>query len=276
MSENTQAPAQAQAQAPAAIAPEKPITQVPRQTPLKEFFGRQVVKNKIAELVGKNSAAFATSVMQIAQSNSMLATATPESIFSAACMAATLNLPINAILGFAHIVPYRNRKLNRVEAQFQIGWKGYIQLAQRTGQFKRISVTSVRDGQLIKKNPLTGYEFDFDSGWENEVIGFAAYFQLLNGFEATLYMSKDEMINHAKRYSQSFQKQYGVWFDNFDSMAHKTVIKLLLSRFAPLSIDSPIHKAIESDSAILQDSGVAYYPDNSQDFEAIEVDQLSE
>ena len=267
MSENTQA----------ALMPEKPVSAMPRQTPLKEFFSRPAVKNKIAELVGKNSAVFATSVMQIAQNNSMLATATPESIFSAACMAATLNLPINATLGFAHIVPYRNRKLNRVEAQFQIGWKGYIQLAQRTGQFKRIAVTSIHDGQLIKKNPLTGYEFDFDSGWENEVIGFAAYFQLLNGFEATLYMSKEEMTAHAKRYSQSFQKQYGVWFDNFDSMAHKTVIKLLLSRFAPLSIDSPIHKAIESDSAILGDSGALCYPDNSQEFDAIEADgQLSE
>lgn len=256
MSENTQA----------ALMPEKPVLATPRQTPLKEFFSRTAVKNKIAELVGKNASVFATSVMQIAQNNSMLATATPESIFSAACMAATLNLPINATLGFAHIVPYRNRKLNRVEAQFQIGWKGYVQLAQRTGQFKRIAVTSIHDGQLIKKNPLTGYEFDFDSGWENEVIGFAAYFQLLNGFEATLYMSKEEMTAHAKRYSQSFQKQYGVWFDNFDSMAHKTVIKLLLSRFAPLSIDSPIHKAIESDMAVISDSSPLVYPDNSDDF----------
>lgn len=273
MSESTQT----QAATPVAIAPEKPVSQALRQTPLKEFFGRQAVKNKISELMGKNSAAFATSVMQIAQGNSMLATATPESIFSAACMAATLNLPINSNLGFAYIVPFRNKKLNRTEAQFQIGWKGYVQLAQRTGQFKHISVSEIHDGQLVKKNPLTGHEFNFDENWDKDVIGYAAYFQLLNGFEATLYMSKQEMIAHGTRYSQSFKKNYGPWIDNFDGMGLKTVIKLLLSRFAPLSIDSPIQKAIESDSSILGDSGVAYYPDNSQDFDAVEAEsQLGE
>ena len=267
MSENNQA----------VLTPEKPVLTTPRQTPLKEFFSRPAVKNKIAELVGKNSSAFATSVMQIAQGNSMLATATPESIFSAACMSATLNLPINANLGFAHIVPFRNKKLNRIEAQFQIGWKGYVQLALRTGQFKHIAVSEIHEGQLVKKNPLTGHEFNFDDNWDKEIIGFASYFQLLNGFEATLYMSRQETIAHGTRYSQSFKKNYGPWVDNFDGMAMKTVIKLLLSRFAPLSIDSPIHKAIESDSAILGDSGALYYPDNSQEFDAIEADgQLSE
>ena len=256
MSENTQT----------VLTPEKPVLSRPRQNPIKEFFCKPSVQNKIAELMGKNASSFATSVMQIAQNNSMLATATPESIFSAACMAATLNLPINASLGFAHIVPYRNRKLNRVEAQFQIGWKGYVQLAQRTGQFKRIGVASIHNGQLLQRNPLIGHEFDFESNWDKEVIGFASYFQLLNGFESVLYMSNEEMTAHAKRYSQSYQKQYGVWFDNFESMAHKTVIKLLLSRFAPLSIDSQIHKAIENDMAIISGSNPLVYPDNSDDF----------
>lgn len=217
----------------------------------KDFFAKPMVQEKLKELVGKNAPAFATSVLQIVNSNSMLVNAEPQTIFSAACMAATLNLPINNNLGFAYIVPFKNNKENKIEAQFQLGYKGYIQLAQRSGQFSRIAATPVYNGQLISENPLLGYEFDWSVKPSGEPIGYVAFFKLINGFTAELYMSKEEVMKHANKYSQTAKKGYGVWKDQFEAMALKTVLKLLLSKQAPLSID--MQKAQMADQAIIRD-----------------------
>ena len=217
----------------------------------KDFFAKPMVQEKLKELVGKNAPAFATSVLQIVNSNSMLANADPQTIFSAACMAATLNLPINNNLGFAYIVPFKNNKENKIEAQFQLGYKGYIQLAQRSGQFSRIAATPVYNGQLISENPLLGYEFDWSVKPSGDPIGYVAFFKLINGFTAELYMSKEEVMKHANKYSQTAKKGYGVWKDQFEAMALKTVLKLLLSKQAPLSID--MQKAQMADQAIIRD-----------------------
>lgn len=217
----------------------------------KDFFSKPMVQEKLKELVGKNAPAFATSVLQIVNSNSMLVNADPQTVFSAACMAATLNLPINNNLGFAYIVPFKNNKENKIEAQFQLGYKGYIQLAQRSGQFSRIAATPVYDGQLISENPLLGYEFDWTVKPQGNPIGYVAFFKLLNGFTAELYMSKEEVMKHANKYSQTAKKGFGVWKDQFEAMALKTVLKLLLSKQAPLSID--MQKAQMADQAIIRD-----------------------
>lgn len=217
----------------------------------KDFFSKPMVQEKLKELVGKNAPAFATSVLQIVNSNSMLVNADPQTIFSAACMAATLNLPINNDLGFAYIVPFKNNKENKIEAQFQLGYKGYIQLAQRSGQFSRIAATPVYEGQLISENPLLGYEFDWSVKPNGSPIGYVAFFKLINGFTAELYMSKEEVMKHANKYSQTAKKGFGVWKDQFEAMALKTVLKLLLSKQAPLSID--MQKAQMADQAIIRD-----------------------
>ena len=217
----------------------------------KDFFSKPMVQEKLKELVGKNAPAFATSVLQIVNSNSMLVNADPQTIFSAACMAATLNLPINNNLGFAYIVPFKNNKENKIEAQFQLGYKGYIQLAQRSGQFSRIAATPVYSGQLISENPLLGYEFDWSVKPNGNPIGYVAFFKLINGFTAELYMSKEEVMKHANKYSQTAKKGYGVWKDQFEAMALKTVLKLLLSKQAPLSIE--MQKAQMADQAIIRD-----------------------
>ena len=217
----------------------------------KDFFSKPMVQEKLKELVGKNAPAFATSVLQIVNSNSMLVNADPQTIFSAACMAATLNLPINNSLGFAYIVPFKNNKENKIEAQFMLGYKGYIQLAQRSGQFSRIAATPVYHGQLISENPLLGYEFDWSVKPSGEPIGYVAFFKLINGFTAELYMSKEEVMKHANKYSQTAKKGFGVWKDQFEAMALKTVLKLLLSKQAPLSID--MQKAQMADQAIIRD-----------------------
>lgn len=218
---------------------------------LKDFFQAPAVQAKMRELLDKNAASFATSAMQIANSNPMLLDAEPMSIFNAAVMAATLNLPINNNLGFAYIVPYRNK--GRVEAQFQLGYKGFIQLAQRSGQFERLVSLPVYEAQLIEEDPINGFKFDWkQKPAENEQpVGYYAYFKLINGFTAELYMTREQVEAHAGRYSQSFKKGYGVWADNFEAMALKTVTKLLLSKQAPLSID--MQKAVLSDQSVIKD-----------------------
>ena len=218
---------------------------------LKDFFQAPAVQAKMRELLDKNAASFATSAMQIANSNPMLLDAEPMSIFNAAVMAATLNLPINNNLGFAYIVPYRNK--GRVEAQFQLGYKGFIQLAQRSGQFERLVSLPVYEAQLIEEDPINGFKFDWKQKPDEheQPIGYYAYFKLINGFTAELYMTREQVEAHAGRYSQSFKKGYGVWADNFEAMALKTVTKLLLSKQAPLSID--MQKAVLSDQSVIKD-----------------------
>lgn len=217
----------------------------------KDFFAQPMVQEKLKELVGKNAPAFATSVLQIVNSNSMLVNADPKTIFSAACMAATLNLPINNSLGFAYIVPFQNRKAGTIEAQFQLGYKGFVQLAQRSGQFERIAAVPVYEGQLLTANPLLGYEWDWSIKPQGQPIGYVAFFKLINGFTAELYMSREEVTAHASKYSQTFKKGFGVWKDQFDAMALKTVLKLLLSKQAPLSIE--MQTATLADQAVVRD-----------------------
>lgn len=239
-----------------------------KQITVKQFFDNQSVKAKFDELLGKNAPAFMTSVLQIVNSNALLQKAEPMSVFNAAATAATLNLPINNNLGFAYIVPYKTKQKDGSwsdVAQFQIGYKGFIQLAQRSGLFKRISSTPVYSGQVVKNNPLTGYEFDFDKKESDTVVGYAAYFELLSGFEATLYMTKEEVSRHGKKYSKTFEN--GTWKTDFDAMATKTVIKLLLSKYAPLSIETTnIQKAIITDQAIINnvEATDVTYVDNDQ------------
>lgn len=242
--------------------------------PIKTLFESPNVKQKLQELLNKNAATFTTSVLQIVNSNSMLRNAEPMSVFNAACMAATLNLPLQNGLGFAYIVPYQNRKEKKTEAQFQLGYKGLIQLAQRSGQFKRLVAVPVYEKQLIAEDPINGFEFDWKQKPADgeKPIGYYAYFKLINEFTAELYMTVHEIDAHAQRYSQTYRtyldkKSKGewassIWVDNFDAMALKTVMKLLLSKQAPLSVE--MQQAVLADQAVVKDVENAEfsYPDN--------------
>lgn len=226
-----------------------------KQHTTKSFFEQAFIKKRFEDLLGKRSSSFLTSVLQVVASNELLAKADPMSIFNASLMAATLDLPINNNLGFAYIVPYAGK------AQFQLGYKGFIQLAQRSGQFKTISATPIYEGQLVESNPLTGFRFDFEVK-SDKVIGFAAYFELLNGFQKTFYMPIDKMEAHGKKFSKTFEKNGSLWKTDFEGMGVKTVIKLLLSKYAPLSIE--MQKAVIVDQAVInnEDATDITYIDN--------------
>lgn len=234
-----------------------------QQLTVKNLFGRDEVRNKFQEMLGKRAPSFITSVLQIVASNQLLAKADPHSVYHSAAVAATLDLPLNNNLGFAYIVPYNQRFKDdsgqwqtKQVAQFQLGYKGFKQLALRSGQFKGMNATDVREGELKERNRLTGaITFDWIQDEvereKKKVIGYLSYFELLNGFSQTFYMSLADVEKHGRKYSQTYKNDKGLWKDDFDSMAMKTVTKLNLSKNAPLSVD--MQKAITFDQAIVND-----------------------
>lgn len=221
------------------------ITAAKEDKTLKGMLEMPAYKNKFNEMLGKKAAGFMSSIIAVANNNKLLAKANPATVIGAAAQAAMLDLPINQSLGFAYIVPYKT------EAQFQLGYKGYIQLAQRSGQYVDIGAKTVYEGELEYENRLLD-KFKFGDRTGDKVIGYLAYFRLTNGFEKMLFMTLDEMQSHAKRYSKSYSGGTDKWgLADFNTMAEKTVLKRLLSKFGPLSIES-----IQMSQALSNDGGV--------------------
>jgi recombination protein RecT len=220
--------------------------------PIKSLVESPEIQAKFKTVLKERSGAYLASVVQIAMSSEQLRKADPVTIINAAMTAATLNLPINNSLGFAYILPYQAKQQDgsyKTVAQFQLGYKAFIQLAQRSGQFKTISAAAVYEGQIKSENPLEGFEFDWSNKLSDNVVGYAAYFKLINGFEKTLYMTVEQLKAHGLKYSKTASKNYGLWTTDFDAMAQKTVIKLLLSKYAPLSVD--MQTAAISDQSVI-------------------------
>lgn len=223
------------------------MTQTSNQTPaqvnpkqvsiqkMRTLLSDEGVKKQFANALGDASAPFVASVMEIYSSDSSLLQCEPSSVISEALKAAILKLPIIKSLGFAYIVPFK--KNNVMIPTFIPGYKGYIQLAMRTGQYKTINADKVYEGELNVVNKLTG-EINFSGARKSDVvIGYFAYFELLNGFSKTLYVTKDDVIKHAKKYSKSYNSTASPWTTEFDAMSLKTVIRNLLSHYGYLSVE---------------------------------------
>lgn len=229
---------------------------------LESWMSSQKIRQKFDEVLDKGAGAFVTSLLSLVKTTPALQQSNPTTILSAAMTAATLKLPINPNLGFAYIIPYKNK--GQMEAQFQMGWKGYVQLAMRTGQYKTINAGPVYEGQVEDIDFISG-EIVRGKKRSDKVIGYVAYFQLINGFSKTLYMSKEEVLHHAETFSKSYKYGGGVWKTNFDAMAVKTVLKQLISKYGIMSIDmqgEALAAAIEKDQAIIGADGGLQYADN--------------
>ena len=204
-------------------------TQTPART-IEDWVESENIKQKFQEVLDKGAGAFVTSILSLVKSTPQLAAADPKTVISAAMTAATLKLPINPNLGFAYIIPYGK------EAQFQMGYKGYIQLAMRTGQYKTINASVVYEGQVEGVDFITG-EIIRGKKKSDKVVGYVAYFELINGFSKMVYMTKEEMLRHAQTFSKSFSRSSSVWKTNFDAMGLKTVIRRLISKYGIMSIE---------------------------------------
>lgn len=236
-------------------------------TQLKGLLSAESTKKRFFEILGNKSAGFISSVINVVNGNPALQEANPNTVLMSAAIAATLDLPINPNLGFAAIVPYKEK--GQTVAQFQMMWRGFVQLAQRSGQYRTLNTTEVYEGEVKSQNRFTGdIVFDPDGRKSDKVVGYVAYMSLLNGFEKYFYMSREECEKHAKRYSKTYQKGYGKWKDDFDAMSKKTVLKLLISKYGIMSVD--MQKAVEFDQSTVQgdinhiEEATAEYVDNEQ------------
>lgn len=246
-----------------------------QQRSVGELMRSPGVMAKIKDVLGseKVAAGFISSVISIANGSKELRKADPMTVVGAAMVAATLQLPVVPTIGLAYIVPYKGA------AQFQIGYKGLIELAERSGQFKNIIDEVVYEGQLVRKNRFTGeYVFDEDGRKSDKVIGYMARFDLINGFSKTIFWTIAEVQAHANKFSQAYRSGYNCpWKSDFDAMARKTVLKALFSKYAPKSIQ--MQNAIAFDQAAVkvnEDIASGAEPINIDAFEVEYVDNPDE
>ena len=227
-------------------------------TPLKAF--NQVLmnpktKNYLSEMLGKKSDQYVNNIAALVGNDKKLQECEPMSVIMAGIKATALDLPLDNNLGFAYVIPFRDKKNNTTLAQFQLSYKGFIQLAMRSGAFKTINTTDVREGEIISSDFLSGenvyQRLPEEERLKAKVIGYVAYFKLLSGFEKSKYMSVEEIKAHAKQYSQTYKQGFGIWVDNFEQMALKTPLKMLLSKYAPMSVE--MKNAIMADQTIKRD-----------------------
>ena len=243
-----------------------------QKSPIQVFTGilnHQSMQKYLLETLGSKKQEFVANITTLVSNDVKLQECEAKSVIFSALKATALDLPLDPNLGMAYVIPFNNTKKGIKEAQFQIGYKGFTQLAIRSGQFKTINVRDVREGEIVGEDFISGeMQFARVEDRENKpVIGYVAYFRLINGFEKMSYWRVEELVAHAKKYSQSYAspKDYirdsSKWNTDFDGMAKKTVIKLLLSKYAPLSIQ--MQSAIKADQAVIDEHGERYI-DNEQ------------
>lgn len=265
---------------------------------LKSMLNAPSVVEQFQNALAKNAPTFIASVIDLYNGDNKLQLCEPKQVVMEALKAAVLHLPINKSLGFAYIIPFQNSKkddkgnwIKVYEPVFQMGYKGFIQLAMRTGQYRTINADVVYEGELRKANKLTG-EIAFDGEKKSDkVVGYFCYFELLNGFSKTLYMTVEQMAEHAKRYSKGLKKETTVesllnlsnlpvapdsktvgWMGNFHGMAVKTVIRNLLGKYGYLSVEmqQAIVNDTEGDTSENRDS-LVHENGNAQVFDATDV-----
>ncbi len=277
-----------------------PVTEKDGTSSLKRF-NRTIMNTQmqdyLATVLGTRKEQFVNNLLAVVGNDPKLQGCTPESLIYAAVKATALDLPLDPNLGFAYLIPYNNTKkvkekqliaqgagkdpLEMVvevkysvkEAQFQPGYRGFYQLALRTGLFSTINVTDIREGEIGKKNLITG-EISVNEVEDREskpIVGYLSFFALKNDFSKMLYMTVEEIKKHAETYSQTYSskkswiKEASKWTTDFDAMARKTVLKLLLSKYAPLSVEmrgvEQLKEAIRVDQAVIDEQGNPNYVD---------------
>ena len=266
----------------------------PQKGSLTAYLNADAVKNQINNVIGgKNGKRFIASVVSAVQATPALQECTNPSILSAALLGESLNLSPSPQLGQYYMVPYNNKKKGCKEAQFQLGYKGYIQLAIRSWQYKKLNVLAIKEGELVRFDPLnedievTLIE-DEDVREQAPTVGYYAMFEYTNGFRKAMYWSKKKMVAHADKYSQAFSKDAtggrypkvsyedylmgkfpkqdewlysSFWYKDFDGMAYKTMLRQLISKWGIMSID--MISAMESDMGVIREDGTVDYVDNA-------------
>lgn len=249
--------------------------------PFASFINQGAIQNRIIKTIGsERGQRFITAIVSAVNNNSSLAECTNDSIYSGALLGESLNLSPSPQLGHYYLVPFKDKEKGKV-AQFQLGYKGYLQLAIRSGYYKKINVLDIKEGELIKYNPLdeeieVNLIEDEEKREKAKTIGYYAMFEYINGFKKTLYWSRNKMIEHAKKYSQGYRADlskgtsYTFWSKDFDGMAFKTMLRQLISKWGIMSIE--MQNAVEKDMAVINEDGTPDYVDNKKTEEPVVPD----
>jgi len=259
----------------------KETTALAERSGIKELLAQDAVKARFHEILGRKAPGFMSSIINLVNTDSKLQKCDPRQVLGCAAVAAALDLPIDRNLGYAWIIPYEDKRRGIIVPQFQLGYKGFIQLAMRSGQYQTMNAAPWYPGMLKSYNPITGdCEWDLDPSLrKGEPEGYVSYFRLINGYERYFLMTVDELRAHAKRYSASYGRASSPWSTNFHAMALKTVTKLNLSRWGLLSVE--MQTAVKADQAVVTDFDPEAddfqfeYPDGTTidaDFEASDAD----
>lgn len=250
---------------------------------LTAYLTQDAVKNQINNVIGgKNGQRFISSIVSAVNTNPTLQECTNQSILSGALLGESLNLSPSPQLGQYYLVPFNDKNVGKV-AQFQLGYKGYIQLAIRSGQYKKLNVLAIKEGELIRFDPLNeeievNLITDEAQRENTPTIGYYAMFEYVNGFKKAIYWSKEKMQAHAKKYSQGYKKDlekntaYTFWSKDFDGMAYKTMLRQLISKWGIMSID--MQSAMDADMAVIKEDGTKIYVENEP--EMIEAEPVPE
>lgn len=242
---------------------------------LAAYLTQDAVKNQINSIVGgKDGDKFVTAIVSAVNANPAIKDCTNQSIMAAALLGHSLKLSPSPQLGYYYLVPFNDKEAGKV-AQFQLGYKGYIQLALRSGQYKKLNVLAIKEGELEYFDPLNEeikVNLMIDKWDEREkapTVGYYAMFELVNGFRKAIYWSKGQMENHAITYSPGYKvkKGYTFWEKNFDAMAYKTMLRQLISKWGVMSVE--MQTAFDSDMAVIHEDGSKTYVEN--DNEIIDV-----
>jgi recombination protein RecT len=241
---------------------------------LKNILAAQSVQEQFQSVLKENAGAFVASIIDLYNTDRTLQMCDPKNVVMEALKAASLKLPINKQLGFAWIVPYRDGRTGQYIPTFQLGYKGYVQLCMRTGAYRYINADVVYEGELVKHDKLTGeIEIDPEKRTGDKKVGYFAFIETLNGFRKTLFMTIEEVTKHAEQYSKSYGSKNSVWATDFDAMALKTCLRLLLSKYGIMSVE--MQRAYIDDSAdtvALADERIA---DDTFDGEVIEAEAVT-
>ena len=244
---------------------------------LTAYLTQDAVKNQINNVIGgKDGQRFISAIVSAVNTNAALSECTNQSILSGALLGESLKLSPSPQLGQYYLVPFNDKNKGKV-AQFQLGYKGYIQLAIRSGQYKKLNVLAIKEGELIRFDPLTEeievrLIDDEEAREQAETIGYYAMFEYTNGFRKAIYWSKKKMEAHALKYSKGYQakKGYTFWEKDFDGMAYKTMLRQLISKWGIMSIE--MQSAIDGDMAVINEDGTKDYVDNASDADVIEAE----
>lgn len=254
----------------------------PKKLGIAGYLAQEAVKQNVANVVGsKDTQAFISSIVSAVQANPGLSECTNASLLSAALLGHSLNLPPSPQLGKMYFVPYKSSKTGVTEAQFMLSYKGYLELAMRSGQYRKIHVTDIREGELKSYDPIEDeYVFepitDIAKRSETPIIGYYGYFILSNGFKKALYWSKEKLEAHAKKYSAAYRKGWdsSLWKTDFDAMAQKTIIRQLISKHGVMSIE--MQKGFENDYGVIREDGTPDFIDNVPDEPEKAVDVMAD